>query len=272
MDYYCLEQNREELNRLIKDREEILKDLTRKLGKELSKAPEGQIKVARKKNSFQYYRKENDKSNWEYIPKQRHILAEQIINADYRRRLIKAAEKDLLAIRNWKRNEIPFRIADIYDCLPEGRKAMVENVMTSDEEAIREFLNETFEPLETYAENKVFETSNGECVRSKAEWMIAERLLQNRIPYQYEYPVQLRNFGTARPDFRCLNVRKRKIILWEHQGRMDDCDYAAAAVRKVNAYEENGFFAGDNLILTSETATDPLTPRMIERWIRRMLL
>lgn len=272
MDYYFLEQNREELYRLIKEREEMLRNLTEQLRKELSTVPEGMIKVARKKNSFQYFRKEKSQDKWEYIPKSRRILAERIVNADYRRKLLQEAETDLRAIRNWNQKNIPFCIEDIYDCLPEGRKALIDNIVSTGEEAVREFLSETYEPLKSYSENKIFETSNGEFVRSKAEWMIAERLLRNGIPYQYEYPVQLKNYGTVRPDFRCFHVRKRKVILWEHQGRMDDCDYSSAAIRKINAYEENGFFVGDNLILTSETMTDPLTPRTIERWIRRMLI
>ena len=149
---------------------------------------------------------------------------------------------------------------------------MVHSISVSNLKAIEEFQNISFSPLETFPENKVFETTNGEKVRSKAEWMIAEKLTKNGIPYQYEFPVTLRGYGVVRPDFRCFHVRKRKVILWEHQGRMDDGEYANAAIRKVNAYEESGFFAGENLILTSETATSPLTPAAVDRWIQKMFL
>ena len=272
MDYYRLEQNREEMLELLKERESLLKHLVRDLRKEQKKPPAGILKVAKKHNTFQYYRKEKDSEQYSYLPKSQRDIAEKIINFDYRASILSAAAAELKAISEWKKKGIPTDAGAIYDNLPEGRKVLVHSISVSNLKAIEEFQNISFSPLETFPENKVFETTNGEKVRSKAEWMIAEKLTKNGIPYQYEFPVTLRGYGVVRPDFRCFHVRKRKVILWEHQGRMDDGEYANAAIRKVNAYEENGFFAGENLILTSETATSPLTPAAVDRWIQKMFL
>ena len=51
--------------------------------------------------------------------------------------------------------------------------------------------------------------------------------------------------------------RKKRIqpveVVWEHDGRMVDPVYAQSAVRKIHAYEKNGIFPGERLILTFET-------------------
>ena len=91
------------------------------------------------------------------------------------------------------------------------------------------------------------------------------------VPYQYEAPLRLKGIGTVRPDFRCFNVRRRKVIYWEHLGKMGDPEYASEALRKMQAYTASGFHIADNLIVTEETADFPLTPTTVEYWIRRML-
>lgn len=52
------------------------------------------------------------------------------------------------------------------------------------------------------------------------------------------------------PDFTFLSKRTRKEIYWEHEGRMDDSEYAKTAIKKIKTYEDNGIYLGENLILT----------------------
>ena len=58
-------------------------------------------------------------------------------------------------------------------------------------------------------------------------------------------------------------------ILWEHLGLMDIPEYAEKAVRKITAYEENGCFPGESLILTMETKSQPLDVRLVKKLIRK---
>ena len=53
---------------------------------------------------------------------------------------------------------------------------------------------------------------------------------------------------------------------------MDDPAYAQNAVRKILAYEENGIYPGESLILTFETEKNVLNTRIIERLVHRYLL
>ena len=53
---------------------------------------------------------------------------------------------------------------------------------------------------------------------------------------------------------------------------MDDPLYAQNMVKKLQAYEENGIFPGERLILTFETEKTVLNTRMIERMVLRYLM
>ena len=48
--------------------------------------------------------------------------------------------------------------------------------------------------------------------------------------------------------------------------------YARSAVRKIQAYEENGIYPGENLILTFETEKTILDIRIVKGLVERYLL
>ncbi|MBQ3968687.1 MAG: hypothetical protein II688_08365, partial [Lachnospiraceae bacterium] len=73
------------------------------------------------------------------------------------------------------------------------------------------------------------------------------------------------------PDFACLNVRKRKTIFWEHLGLTDLPDYAVKNFAKLDIYEKNGYFVGDDIIISTETQEHPLDISTIKRKIERYL-
>ena len=106
--------------------------------------------------------------------------------------------------------------------------------------------------------------------------LIANALAQNNIPYRYEYPLTLKKpqqkgTTTFYPDFLCLNLRTRQEFIWEHFGLMDSPEYAQNAASKLNLYAQNQFLPVRNLIITMETATEPLTPSIIEEMIKNFL-
>ena len=104
-------------------------------------------------------------------------------------------------------------------------------------------------------------TDRGERVRSKSELIIANLLSKEGIPYKYECPLRLKGFGTVHPDFTALRRNARREIYWEHLGMMDDPEYTARAVRKISAYILNGFYPGEDLIITAETNASPINIR-----------
>ena len=91
-------------------------------------------------------------------------------------------------------------------------------------------------------------TEKGERVRSKSEKILADYFYRNKIAYKYECALHLKGYGMVYPDFTFLS---RKTIL---------------------AYEENGIYPGESLILTFETEKNVLNTRIIERLVHRYLL
>ena len=68
----------------------------------------------------------------------------------------------------------------------------------------------------------------------------------------------------------CQDIAKE--IYWEHDGRMDDPEYARKAIKKIETYEKNGIFPGQRLVLTFETLQDGLDMKIVEKLAREYLL
>ena len=54
-------------------------------------------------------------------------------------------------------------------------------------------------------------------------------------------------------------------------GMLDDENYRDYALDKITAYEKNGIFPGDNLILSHETLKTPINLKIIEKIIFQYL-
>jgi ATP-dependent exoDNAse (exonuclease V) alpha subunit len=103
-----------------------------------------------------------------------------------------------------------------------------------------------------YAEHLIHKTEKGHMVRSKSELVIANKLFQLDLPYEYERPYELpeleRKFW---PDFRFTDPSGDTII-WEHLGMLHKDDYRESWERKLRIYNEQGFQEGVNLFTTRD--------------------
>ena len=155
------------------------------------------------------------------------------------------------------------------------RKRIVTPLILPDEEFARQWKaeGELAKKLRqnSFEKPEGFTTLNGEQVRSKSEKMIADLLRHHNVFYVYEYPLKLMD-GFIFPDFMALNFRTRKTWYWEHEGMLDNPDYAERAVKKHLRYERSGIFEGEQLIVTRETSQTPLSTKSIELFIRKYLL
>lgn len=84
-------------------------------------------------------------------------------------------------------------------------------------------------------DGRVFQTNNGELVRSKSEMLIANEFHSRGIKYEYEPPDD--NVQNALPDF-VLSEYNNVII--EHLGLMTDAEYHNRWNEKAKQYEEEG--------------------------------
>jgi hypothetical protein len=132
---------------------------------------------------------------------------------------------------------------------------------------------EAYEKNPYHPERLKHPTKAGEMVRSKSEAIIYEALTERGANFRYECRLDLRMrdyYGrlvgqrTVYPDFMILRKSDRRVIMFEHFGKMDDLKYVKKTMRKINDYIASGFHLGENLFMTWETLDIPFTPLAAE--------
>ena len=87
--------------------------------------------------------------------------------------------------------------------------------------------------------------------------------------------VLLVGFGYAKPvpvNIGRFKRGKRKQYYYEHFGMMDNPDYAERAIRRIELYESNGIFPGDQLLCSWETKAHPLDMKLVDAMIKKYLI
>lgn len=208
-----------------------------------------------------------------YLPREKNDFARSVIKLDYEKKAVKTMEKELLAIKKLLIFAEKKSVENIFKRFSKVRKPLVEPVTLSDEEYAKQWQSVSYVENPFAFNETEFVTCKGERVRSKSEVIIADTLARNKIPYRYEFPLELKNLPyPVYPDFCCLNLPTRKEIYWEHFGMMDDSDYAAKAIAKIRRYEENGIIAGKNAIFTFESAEMPVSTIVIEKLLEKVFV
>ena len=235
--------------------------------RELQKAPSGIIHVVKSGNRIQFYLRANKSDRGgKYIHKSETNTIKTLIQKAYQEKVMKLLkiEAKNLELLLKKSDNITEKMKCLYSDLPVQIKCYINPVDMSDEDFAARWQSIPYVGKEIPDYVPVYETTNGERVRSKSELTIANMLAERGIPYKYECPKTLMNGKVFYPDFTVLDVKARKEIYWEHRGMMDDRDYARQAVFKLKSLMKNGIILGDNLIMTEETSTNPLGTDEIE--------
>ena len=122
-----------------------------------------------------------------------------------------------------------------------------------------------------YAEDYKSVSARGEDMRSGGEMYISARLDHFGIPYRYEDDTGIPDLGYA-PDFKIMRPRDRKIIYWEHFGKVNDYDYVLDNFGKVKDYISYGIKPWDNLIMTFSNEKGGYDGKLIDAMIECWLL
>ena len=157
---------------------------------------------------------------------------------------------------------------ELYNKTHPQRRALIETDVISDEEYVRRWLAVEYKGKSEVEDDIV--TERGECVRSKSEKIIADKLNMLNIPYRYEYPLMLDNGKTVYPDFTILKMPERKEVYFEHFGMIDDEEYFEHMIYKLNSYENNGIYMGINLFITYETSKKPLNTKTLNYKLKEL--
>lgn len=231
---------------------------------------EGRLRVATNKGTYQYYLVTEQKdTKGRYIPKKNRNIAMQLAQRDYDIVIIKYTTECISAIDKLLHGLPKIALGDIYCDIP-GKRSIITPYELSDAEYLKQWETVKYTGKGFDEGAPEIYTMKGERVRSKSEKIIADMLFQMKIPYRYEYPIYLRGYGEVFPDFILLNVRKRKEIVLEHFGMMDNANYCVKAIRKMGLYEKNDYYENDNLICSFETSFNILDTNLLERKIRRL--
>lgn len=221
-----------------------------------SKLEDGALVIHRYNKNISFYRSQyiHDKRVTTYISKNDTKLISDLAYKKYIRNIKTAIYDQVKVLGNFLSKYEPQSIYTAYDKLPDHIKEYVSPYVLSDAEFLEEWLNTPYVGLDSMPTNSDFITDKGECVRSKSELFIANKLYSMNIPYKYEHPLLLECGSIVYPDFTILDVEHRRELYLEHFGMMDNPEYCEKAIRKIDEYARNGLFVGDRLFLTLESS------------------
>ncbi len=257
----------------------------------MQKAPAGKIHCVRHGKQVQYYLRQNASDiGGTYLRKSEQIKVPRYLQKSYDEKVLRCLNREICGLKrllhtlcgvdsysgggdtNFGKTETSIqnpvvKLREIWESFPESSRAQIAADDVTDEAYISEWLNIPYEG-KNVDQNLPFRSERGEVMRSKSEVMIANTLDRLGIPYKYECPLRLASGVIIHPDFTILDVVHRRVLYWEHCGRMDDSDYARDAIDRIKDYEKTGLYPGRNLILTFETKKSPLGTDEIKETIR----
>ena len=264
LDHFLMERlrrRRQELHQIVKEKRASVKT-----------APPGSKKFVRRKGRTEYYWRKPESGKYVYLNKNKRYIAEALAQKCYDEKVLKAAKAELKLVTKLIRMYEPDAIDAAYSQSPQERRCLIKPVRPSDEEFRQKWLEQE-SCMKGFAEgDPEYFTDKGERVRSKSEIFIANTMYHLGVDYLFECEIYLNGFGTVHPDFCVLDLKNRRTIIWEHLGKMGDPDYVERNLRRINAYLKNGYIIGETLILTFESATQPLNTREVERLVRHYFL
>ena len=250
----------------------ILKAAIKAAEKEEGTFPEGRLRVSKARNQARYFKVlESADTTGEYLSMKDKKSIRQLAQKDYNKRFLKAARKELEGIERILKLYKKYNSEAVYDCLSKERKSLVMPYIMTDDLFAKEWQSKSYKSNPYMIENLKYDTKKGELVRSKSEAIIADMLFDLKIPYRYECQIKLLNGQTRYPDFTLLDVKTRKEIYLEHFGMLDDEEYRADSLRKLDEYRSSGIYLGKNLLFTYETADTPLDIKGIKKMLKEVM-
>ena len=257
----------DEIRVMIEDEIKREKQLQSFMVEQMEKLPPGSLQIKHLKNDDYYYQVISENKKYmnncldptldlhrqvikELIPKKAMTHGLPILRGN-----IDAMEKCAPRLRNY--SPLDYRFGDLL-----GKEYYLDGDV-----CLREWMKIPENQNPAFPKLRIHDTKRGVLVRSKSEVMIADSLFDRGILYKNETKLTLEGENYY-PDFEIFHPKIRKIIWWEHLGRIADPKYVYKNLKKITVYGRNGIIVGENLILTWETEELPLTHRMIDQRIR----
>lgn len=217
------------------------------------------MRISQTEKRVRYYQVlQKGDSSGAYITHEKRDIIKKLAQKDYTRRFLVEARRELSNLEKCI-GLLEDSDSDLtYTMLTDNRKQRVEPYLQTDEIYAKHWQEQAFKTNGYAPEAKIYETQKGEKVRSKSEAIIADILYGLEIPYRYEQALMLKNKTIRYPDFTLLKAKTRDVIYLEHFGLLDDEQYRAGCLKKLDDYRSNGIYPGKNLLITYESKENPL--------------
>ena len=265
--------NYKEYQKLSKQRIQELDELIRAKELELKNPPEGQLRAVQHGNTIQYFvRNSTTDSNGTYIKKEHIDKAIELAQKEYDEKVLMAAKNEIKLLNKMDTLYSKMVVETVPDQIARNKMVLVNTVVKSDEDYIKEWQAQKYVINNSYPENLKYVNSKGIRMRSKSELLISSILDEYNIPYLYEKPLRLEEYRMVSPDFTLLDIRNRKEVYLEHLGMLDDIDYMSKNLEKIKAYENSGYYLGKQLLITYETRDCPINTKTVRGLIENYFL
>ena len=261
-----------ELKKLLIKEKERLEEIVIRTKMQLNNTPKGTLRLSQSNSHVQFYHCTAENKLGKYIAKGNEKLVQQLAQKSYDEKVLKVAEKRLNQINRFLKDYEDDEIEQVFLNEHIERQRLIQPAEQTWEQKLVEWKGKEYNGKGFQEGLPVIVTERGERVRSKTEKIMADYFYRNGIEYKYECPIYLNGMGMVYPDFTFLSKKIGKEIYWEHNGLVDDPSYARNMVRKIDAYENNGIFVGERLILTYESEQSILNTRKIEQMLERYLV
>jgi len=250
-----------------------LSDMLNDLERELLTLPEGSLYAYQKNDKFYYCQRLPVEGKRK---KERRIgITEDSdkVLALVRKKYVETATQNIRtnlndlnqAIKNYSPVGEKRIMKSFFDKYPELRKGLYFGDIDP------EIWQGEYKQPEFHADSYKSVSAHGEDMRSGGEMYIASRLDHFGIPYRYEDDTGIPDLSYA-PDFKIIRPRDRKLIYWEHFGKVNDYQYVQENLHKVGAYIDYGIKPWDNLIMTFNNERGGYDGKLIDALIECWLL
>ncbi|MCQ2535568.1 MAG: hypothetical protein MJ110_01215 [Lachnospiraceae bacterium] len=247
--------------------------MTKQAKMDLEDAPEGSLKLGKTKGCVQYYHWiEGMHGCGTYINKSNVSFAKKLAQKTYYEKILRYTNKVTTQISRLLKIYDDNKIENIFLEEHPERQKLITPIEPTYAQKLETWMSQPYEGKSFKEDAPVLLTNNGVRVRSKSEKIMADYFESQGIIYKYECPLKLKPYGTIYPDFTFISRKTGKEIYWEHEGMMDNPEYAKNAVQKIELYEKNGLYPGERLILTFETSANVINTEILKKLTRRYLL
>ncbi|MBQ9387292.1 MAG: hypothetical protein IJU01_01370 [Lachnospiraceae bacterium] len=236
-----------------------------------ARRPDGKLWCSKKSDGIDYYIVD-DSGKLTYISRKDTGLISALAQKEYDEKMQEECERELSLVDRLIEAEENKTLSTKIDELNYGKRKWAKPYVLSGEEFRAKWESEEYKRKEIRPGTTTFETMRGESVRSKSEKIIADYLYSKGIPYKYERATMLPGGQLIYADFTVLNVRTGQEYILEHFGIMDNPEYAAGTVRKINTYIKNGYLPGDRLIVLFESSQFPLNQEVLEIIVKKYFM